>query len=304
MEIKTLKSFLFVATLKSFSAAARKLNTVQPAVSRHISDLEEELGVRLFWRNTREVKITAAGESLISDAQEILARARLAKEQARLAAKGKIGRLRIGYVGPACFSFIPWLVQDYIRQYPKVQVYLSEMSRSQQLSAFKSGQLDVGLSGPMSEAEKKDFLVERIYVDTLVAVLPEDHPLAGAKKLKLQALKDDSFVMLKRSESVGMFDLILSLCQQETFVPAIFSQPENMQTVLTEVASGLGITILPRYVQKMYTKGCVFVPIQNLKPSVPTELHYLAHSSLPTVEAFVELTLDAKHKIQQQMLEE
>lgn len=303
MEIKTLKSFLFVATLKSFSEAARKLNTVQPAISRHISDLEEELGVRLFWRNTREVKITAAGQSLLNDAQEILARAHLAKERARLAAKGKIGRLRIGYVGPACFSFIPWLVKGYIKSYPDVQVHLREMSRRQQLGAFKDGQLDVGFSGPMTGTEKNFFSVQRLYEDTLVAILPETHPLAGKKRLRLQDLKEDAFVMLKRSESTGMFDLILSSCQQEDFVPVIFSQPENMQTVLTEVASGLGVTILPRYVRKMYTKGCMFLPIEGQKPSVPTEMNYLSQSSLPTVEAFVALTLASKEKIQKQMLE-
>lgn len=302
MEIKTLKSFITVASLKNFSAAARKLNTVQPAISRQISDLEEELGVRLFWRNTREVKITAAGQSLLHDAQEILSLELWAKEQARLAAKGKIGRLRIGYVGPACFCFIPLLVQEYSRLYPEVQIQLREMSRRQQLAAFKAGQLDVGFSGPLATTERKDFSVQRLYVDTLIAIIPETHPLANAKSLRLHELKQDPFVMLKRSESVGMFDLIISSCQQENFVPIIFSQPENMQTVLTEVASGLGVSVLPRYVQKMYTKGCVFIPILSQKPSVPTELHYPSYATRPTVDAFVKLTIKAKKYIQRQML--
>ncbi len=302
MEIRTLKSFLAVASLKNFSAAARKLNTVQPAISRQISDLEKELGVRLFWRNTHKVKITAAGQNLLDNAQELLALERWAKEQARLAAQGKIGSLRIGYVGPACFSFIPWLVQDYSKLYPDVRIQLQEMPRRQQLHAFKTGQLDVGFSGPLSRTERKDFSVQRIYVDTLIAILPEAHPLAKEKSLELNELKKDPFVMLKRSESVGMFDLIISSCQREKFVPVISSQPENMQTVLTEVASGLGVSVLPRYVRKMYSKGCVFIPIQDQKPSVPTELHYLSYSPPPTVEAFVERTIKAKQKIQRHML--
>lgn len=303
MEIRTLKTFVTVASLKSFSAAARELNTVQPAVSRQISDLEEELGVRLFWRNTRKVKITAAGESLLRDAQEILSSEVWAKEHARLAAQGKIGRLRIGYVGPACFSFIPWLVQDYSKRYPEVQIHLREMTRHQQIDAFKAGQLDVGFSGPLVKTEKKGFSVERIYVDTLMAVIPEAHPKSTAKRLRLRELRSEPFVMLRRSESVGMFDSIIQACQQEDFAPVISHQPKNIQTVLTEVASGLGVSILPRYVRRMYTKGCVLIPIQGQKPSVPTELHFRSLTSLPTVEAFVELVLKAKKEIQLRMSE-
>jgi len=113
MELKTLRSFVAVATLKNFSAAARELNTVQPAVSRHVSDLEDELGVQLLWRNTREVKVTPAGQSLLVDAKEILAAEIAAKESAKLAASGLTGRLRIGYLPPACFCFIPDLVRSY-----------------------------------------------------------------------------------------------------------------------------------------------------------------------------------------------
>jgi DNA-binding transcriptional LysR family regulator len=302
MEIRTLKSFITVATLKSFSAAARELNTVQPAISKQISDLEEELGVSLFWRNTREVIITAAGESLLREAQEILARERQAKDRARRAAHGEIGHLRIGYLASACFSFMPTLVQRYFQRYPDVHVSLQELTVRQQIDAFSAEQLDVGFSRPMSKTERVGFSVEEIYVDTLTAVLPETHSLAHAKSLRLRELEAGPFVLFARSEAVGLFDQIISACQQEKFAPNISSQPGNMQTVLTEVAAGLGVSIVPGCVRRLYTKGCAFVPIQKQKPSIPTELHYRSAPSSPTVEAFVELTMKAKQEIQRHML--
>ncbi len=291
-----------VASLKSFSAAARELNTVQPAISRHISDLEDELGVRLFWRNTREVKFTAAGQSLLREAQEILSRERQAKEHVQRAARGEIGRLRIGYLGSACFSFMPELVRGYSTHYPDVQISLQEMTVRQQVEAFSAGQLDVGFSRPMSQTERIGFSAEEIYVDTLIAVLPETHVHANAKSLRLRELGTEPFVLFTRNEAVGLFDQIVSACQREKFAPRIYSQPGNMQTVLTEVAAGLGVSVVPGCVRRLYTKGCVFVPIDKQKPSIPTVLHYRSAPPLPIVENFVALAMKAKQAIQRHML--
>lgn len=301
MEIRTLKSFVTVAYLKNFSAAARELNTVQPAISRQISELEEELGVRLFWRNTREVKITAAGESLLQDAKNILATEVAAKKRAQLTAKGKIGRLRIGYLGPACFTFIPKLVQIYTTRYPDVEVKLREMTVRQQLEAFEADQLDIGFSRKLSKHHHKDFSVESIYVDTLIAVIPQAHPLANLKSLRLSQLEAEPFILFSRHEAAGLFDQIIGIFQKENLVPIISSQPENMQVLLTEVAAGLGVSVVPMCIKNMYTQGCVFVPIHGQKPSIATQLHYRSDPLLPTVETFVKITLENKLRIQEKM---
>ena len=303
MELKTLKSFVAVATLKNFSAAARELNTVQPAVSRHVLDLEDELGVQLLWRNTREVKVTPAGQSLLVDAKEILAAEIAAKESAKLAASGVTGRLRIGYLPPACFCFIPDLVRSYSSSYPNVKISLQEMTVRQQVEAFAAEKLDIGFSRPLSKVKSKGFLVEELYVDTLITVLPESHPMASAKSLRLIQLEKEPFILFSRKEAVGLFDQIISACQKEKFAPMISSQPLFMQTVLTQVAAGLGVSIMPGCVKKIYTQGCVFIPIKKQKPSIPTQLHYRSEPILPTVRDFVALTIEAKQDIQRQMLE-
>ncbi|WP_310734274.1 LysR family transcriptional regulator [Shewanella sp. SG44-2] len=114
MDIKTLKSFISVASHQSFSAAARDLNTVQPAISRHIAMLEEELGVLLFTRNSREVLITTAGQQLLNDAKQILALASKAKSQVKRAYDGQIGELNIAHLSSACLTFMADLVRSNI----------------------------------------------------------------------------------------------------------------------------------------------------------------------------------------------
>lgn len=301
MEIKTLKSFVAVATCKNFSAAARELNTVQPAISRHITDLEDELGVRLFWRNTREVKITPAGESLLHDAKDILANEVAARQKAQRAALGKTGRLRIGYLGPACFTFIPNLVQTYASRYPEVEIELREMTVRQQLEAFDAGLLDVGFSRKLPKSYEKGFSVEDIYVDTLTTVIPSTHSLANLKSIRLGQLESDPFILYSRHEAAGLFDQIIHVFQKEKIVPTITSQPENMQVLLTEVAAGLGVSVVPACIEKLYTKGCVFIPLHGQKASIATQLHYPSDSSLPIVEEFVKITLENRLKIKKAM---
>lgn len=299
MEIKLLKSFVAVAEMQSFSAAARKLNTVQPAISRQISDLEEQVGVSLFWRNTREVKITAAGESLLVDAYDILERIDKAAEQARRAGRGETGRLRVGYLGSACLSFLPMLVQEYQKQYPSVQVSLSEMTVQEQIEAFGNGQIDIGFSRPLANGVETKIAKADVYLDSLTALLSNMHPLAGSKQIRFDQLKDESFILFSRNEARGLYDKIIHACHNHGFVPDVKSQPKAMQTVLTEVASGLGVSIVPGCVQRLYGKGCAFVPIQGVNSSIPLELHYVSTEQSATVEAFVKLVVELKQRIQE-----
>ncbi len=294
MELKLLKSFIAVATLKNFSAAARELNTVQPAISRHISELEEELGVSLLWRNTREVKITAAGQSLLKDAKIILEHEINAKEQTKRAAAGEIGTLRIGYIGSASFTFLPELVRKYSKLYPKVKVSLYEMSVQEQIEAFEGDVIDIGISRSLPKNLNLQICAEELYMDKLLAVVHENHRVSNAKEVDLEDLRADNFILFNRFEAPCIYDKILFECSKNNFIPNITSQPKTMQTVITEVASELGITIVPGCIKRLYIKGCKFIPIKNHLSTISTELHYKTDPMLPTVDTFVQMTLRSK----------
>ncbi|MGB5446567.1 MAG: LysR substrate-binding domain-containing protein [Psychromonas sp.] len=301
MELKTLKSFVAVATLKSFSAAAKELYTVQPAISRHISTLEEELGVKLFFRNSREVSITTAGERLLNEAVELLQRVELAKEQVVKTYQGEIGSLTIAYMGGATLSFIPGLVRHYSSLYPNVDINLIEMTASEQIEAFQQNKIDLGFSRPMPKLITNEYQATEIYIDTLTAILPDHHPLADETTIELSELQDETFVLFARSEAVGIFDAIISLCQQAKFSPFIKNQPKQMQTLLTQVAAGIGVSIAPSSIRKLTCAGCRFVAIRGVSADIPLLLHHQKNRLSPSAEAFTKIVIETIPAIQESM---
>lgn len=301
MELKPLKSFVAVATLKSFSAAARELNTVQPAISRHIAALEEELQTRLFIRNTRDVSITAAGLQLLQDANKLLKQVEKTKRQAQKAAQGELGSLRIGYLPSACLTFIPDLVQQFHTQYPDVDISLFEMTASEQIIAFERDEIDVGISRPLPKERQRQFRSQHLYTDYLSVVVPVDHQLAGRDRVTFDDIKREDIILFQREEAVGLFDSIINLCQQNQFSPQISAQPKHMQTMLTMVAAGLGVAIVPTCIAKLYTQGCRFIRIQDDESNVLTQIHTDAVKLTPTASAFTDIAMEAAQQIQKDM---
>lgn len=297
MDIRTLKTFVAVAQLKGFSAAARFLNTVQPAVSRQISDLEAELGTALFRRSTREVRITAAGEVLLREAEEILAHVDHARHLVQRAGKGEVGRLRIGFISSAAQSFLPGLIRNFTAAYPDVLVSLSEETASEQYDALLAGQLDVALSRPLPSAAPKYLESLEIYSDRLLAYLPLGHPLAKKPVLSLTDFAGSQMVLFKRSGAPDLYDQIIHACQEAGVSPRIASQPNNMQAVLTEVAAGLGASIAPGCIRQIAMTGYLWRPLLEDCGGIPFQLHYRTDEPEPATTAFVKMVQDQRPEI-------
>lgn len=301
MDIKTLKSFITVAKHKSFSEAARELHTVQPAISRHISALETELEVSLFKRNSRDVAITPAGEQLLKDATAILALTAHAKTQVKRAHDGQVGTLNIAYLSSACLTFMATLVRSYKSQFPQVHVTLFEMTATEQIEALKTEQVDIAFSRALPSPIADEFTSHGIYTDTLVAIVSQSHQLAGQTTVNLAQLKDEPFIIFNRDEALGLFDETILLCKQAGFSPNIISQPRHMQTLVTEVAAGLGVAIAPFCVSKLYCEGCQFIVLDNVSTQIPLQIQYKPSNDRATVDAFVNIALHAKAEIQRSM---
>lgn len=302
MDIKILKSFIAVAKHQSFSEAAKELHTVQPAVSRHVSTLEEQLGVSLFTRNSRDVTITQAGEQLLKDAKAILALTEQAKNKVKLAYNGQLGSLSIAYLSSACLSFMAKLIRTYRAQFPDVHVKLFEMTVTEQIEALKNNQVDIGFSRPLPSAIADEFISQNMYIDRLVAIVNKHHHYAEEQAIDLVKLKNEHFILFNRDEALGLFDEIIIRCKQSGFSPDIISQPRHMQTLVTEVAAGLGVAIAPYCVQKLYSEGCHFIDIKNLNTQIPLQLQYKKTNASATTKAFVAIALNAQKDIESSML--
>ena len=297
VELKKLRYFVTVATLKNFTAAAKALNTVQPAISRQIADLEAELGVKLLIRNTRVVTLTEAGSYLLKNAQRMFELELEMVTNVRKIEKGEIGHIRIGYLASACFSFIGKLVRLFSTQFPNVRVQLVEMTSQEQINAFDKHEIDVGFSRPIPSNMNTRLDCLNIYNDRLVVVVPELHALSTYEHIAISDLKDENIILLNRMSAVGLFNKISGIFHQEKINPNIISQPSNMQTLLTEVSAELGIAIAPSCVANLYTKGCLLVPLMGAEIKVPLEIQYMTNKTSIIVEEFVKMTIQNKKLI-------
>ncbi|MBQ4857336.1 LysR family transcriptional regulator [Pseudoalteromonas sp. MMG007] len=301
MDIKTLNSFISVAKHKSFSGAARELHTVQPAISRHVSGLEAELGVNLFLRNSRDVTITEAGEQLLKDAKAIIELTHQAKTKVKRAQNGQIGSLTVAHLSSACLSFMATLVRRYKEKYPHVHVTLIEMTATEQIEALKNERIDIAFSRALPSSIADEFLSHCIYVDSLVAIVNQNHHLATRKNIDLSILKNEQFIIFNREEALGLFDETILLCKKAEFSPNIISQPRHMQTLVTEVAAGLGVAIAPYCVRKLYSDGCHFIKLNNVTTQIPVEIQFKKTVTNAAVNAFVDISLNAREQIQKSM---
>ncbi|MEZ8968722.1 LysR substrate-binding domain-containing protein [Vibrio breoganii] len=301
MEFKNLKSFVAVATHLSFSRAAKELNTVQPAISRHITALEDELDTKLFFRTSREVSLTVAGERLFQDAGFLLSQVEQTKQAVVRASKGQVGRLSIGYLGGATLFFLPRLVRSYIQSHADIDVNLIELTASGQIEALLDKRIDISFSRPLPEQFAERFISKEVYKDKLVLVVSRDHPLAQQPSIKLNQLREEPFILFARESAVGLYDSVIKECQLSGFSPRIVNSPRQMQTVLTHVASGLGVSIVPSSVRDLRSNECVFLPIEHLQSSLQLVMSYRQHNTSPMIEDFVELVEQDLDTIKQHM---
>jgi len=289
MELRYLRYFVTVAERQNFTHAAKELNVAQPAVSQQIKTLEDELGVPLLLRTKRSVKLTAGGHAFLREAKEILAHAEQSKQVARRAARGEIGSLSIGCFGSSVSSFLPKLIRTYRERFPAVRIHLFEMTPEQQLQAFDREKIDVGFTRSLPASHKGAFEVECIYRDRLMIVLPEGHPFAKNKSVRLDKCADLEFVMFRRIEAPKQVDQTIQLCRTAGFTPNVVSEPPMMQTVLLSVAAGVGVSLVPGCVQSLGQKGVVFRTITPGSQAIHLIMVRKRGDGSPTVAAWTEL---------------
>ena len=305
MELRHLRYFTAVAEHLSFSEASRRIHIAQPAISRTILDLEEELGVDLLIRDRRTVRLTAAGEIFRREALETLRRNEAAVRLTKRASVGEIGQLRIGFFGSAVAAFLPALVQEYQRCFPDVKLTLLELTNTQQLDAFDQGQLDIGFSRPLPAERSREFHEELVYTDYLYLALPSGHPLTrnltGDRTIHIKRLSAERFVFLQRQGAPELYDEKLAFCRRAgNFSPQVVNEPDRTSTVLLLVESGIGVSIVAGCVRHLVRARGLVVFCRLQPASAPVELRLSwrrGKPSSPTVEAFRELVQSQREVI-------
>jgi DNA-binding transcriptional LysR family regulator len=285
IELRQLRYFVAVAEHGGFRRAAERMHVSQPPLSQQVAQLEQRLGAALLVRSHRGVALTAAGETFLRDARMLLAELDRAVEAARRAGAGTTGLVRLGFVGSAAYPIVPDVVRAFRAAHPEVEVRLRELSTSEQLEALTGGALDVGfVRTPLDERTVE---VEPIATEPIVAALPEGHPLAGRRLVRVLELAAEPFVMFPREQAPEFFDHLVNLVAATGTAPRIVQEAREMQTIVSLVAAGLGVTLVPASVQALGLRGAVYRPLHGSPQTELAVIRPRGHVE-PAVAAFLE----------------
>ena len=276
MELRQLRSFVVVAEEMNVGRAATRLHLTQPSLSRQIAALEHDLGVELFARVRRRFVLTAAGATFLVEAKDLLRRSDEAVRAAQRTQRGELGTLRLRFVQSATHEALPRLLGAFRHAYPEVVLDLETMTTLNQTEALRDGRIDVGLLRPNAPApvggggksgkrasasvggggdgspggetvvvQLAPGLASRaVSADPVVAVLPARHRLARRKRIRLAELAEEEFVFYSRPSGPAVYDTIVGFCRAAGFIPRIEQEAADVQTIVSLVAAGLGVSLL------------------------------------------------------------
>lgn len=291
IEIRHLRYFIAVAEELNFSRAAERLNIAQPPLSQQIQALEAELRLQLFERNKRPLRLTAAGKVFLEQARLVLVTLEQAVISARQASLGETGRLVVAVNSSIANSVLPNILRDFRDRYPRVQLVLREIMSSQQAQQLRDRQIDLGFDCLLNNNDTGlSFLP--ILQESIVIALPENHPLASQTEIPLKALVDEPFV-LPSPDVVLSYGQIIELYQQEVGLPPkVVQEATWMITVLSLVAGGVGVALLPANAQNLQRTGVVYRPIQGKSLTRPIAAVWRSDDSSVILQNFLQVTKD------------
>lgn len=261
LELRHLHYFLAVAEEQHFGRAAARLGIAQPPLSQQMQRLEATLGVVLFDRSQRRVRLTAAGRALASRAPWVMEASAALREHVTQAALGRSGMLRLGVGASAALGIVPEMIARFRAEHPSVVVQLDDVTSRAHEQRVRDRLIDVALlreAAPLDGVRAKVVREERLFV-----VLPRMHRLARRRSLKLLELRGEAFVLFPRETSPSFYDELQAACARAGFIPRIVEQATEWPTVAGMVAAGIGITVAPDTVAVMPREGAVYVRLHG-----------------------------------------
>lgn len=268
VDLRHIRCFVAVAEELHFRRAAEKLGIAQPALSRTIRNLENDLRVDLFDRSNRSVRITKAGKSFLDGSRRVTNSLEAAVDNARRVHQGKIGSLRVGYTDIAIAGVVPGLVREFQARQPDIAMKLKRDVTVSQLKKLEEGELDVGfVTGPFSRSGYEQLLVQS---EPFVCVTCDSHPLASRKCIRLDELAHEDFVHGSLADWEVFYSYLIPLCRRSGFVPRIVQEGATTAAILGLVACGLGVTILTESVRASVGSGLSVVPFEDVSEQLQT----------------------------------
>ena len=287
MNYNKLRYFYEVSQTLNLTRAARNLYISQPALSRHMADLEADLGVPLLVRTNRNLRLTPGGEALAEECRRIFSGEEELYRRVRAAARSQPQELSLAFMGIGPAYRIPELAARLHRSWPHVRVRTQRLNWDLVYDAVESGRVDAGLK--LSSCESYPEHIGRCVLreDHVAAVLPVGHPCAGQGAIPLERLRDEPFLFLDREESAIPNQHALRICREAGFTPNIVASYPNVETVVMMVQAGAGVALLSPFAPLEGLSGVVCVPL-TASPAVSLDLVWRKDNDNPALPLLVE----------------
>lgn len=270
MEFHQLRYFVAAGEEGSMSRAAQRENVSQPALSRQIRLLEEELSLALFDRIRQRIYLTEAGRFFLVKARQLLCDTELSMQQTREKFGGARRTVRLGFLSPFLDDLIAPVVREFQQRHSGSKVSLFDLPPSGQVARLKRRELDLCILANVEESERRQFDVTVLSRHRFVAVLPEDHRLAGRKKIRLNELEGDEWISLSDALFPGRRAFLNETCLRAGFSPVVVKEAESLPLMLAEIGMREGVGIMPGHARKLPHSGCVILPFDS--PTIRSEL--------------------------------
>jgi DNA-binding transcriptional LysR family regulator len=256
--IRSLNRFIAVAEELHFGRAAKRLHIVESALSREIQALERDLQFQLLDRTSRRIHLTLAGAVFLDHARVVVASLDAAVAAARRAAEGRTGLIRIGFVGSTTFEFLPAVLRFFRREWPEVELMLSEMTTAELLQQVQQERIHVGFVRWAGPAEREELLVETVAREPLAIAIPVNHPLVKRARIHPKALAGESFIVYPQLSMSTWEVLLRNICKNAGFEPNVVQRTVQIHTAISLVSAGIGIALVPFTASNSPQKGVAY----------------------------------------------
>lgn len=287
MDIRQLKYFASVAKNLNFTKAAKENFIAQTAMSQHILALEKKLGVELFIRNNRSVKLTPAGEVLFKEVGIILDSLEVLFAKTRQAAQGHAGNLTIGYWGPQDKVLLTGLVKVFAQRFPTIHLDFHQSDLKAVVNGLETGLFDCIFTSPFLVEHNPEITYMKIDSSPLGVLTNREHVFAKKKIVLSCELKDEKFIIIDVADFPGVLENLVDKCRKMGFTPHIVHRPPTFEILFVLVEAGMGITLISLNVQNELPANLVFHSIKQAE-NIDVCVAWLKHNPNPALPMFLE----------------
>lgn len=274
----------------NISRASDRLNVSQPAVSRQIKDLEEELGVQLFVREPIGLSLTEAGTAALLHAQNILRQSHsMMDDMKTLASRQKSHALKVGFLPTVLAGPLTNAMRTFKEAYSDYCVQIFEMSPTKQEAALRNGEIDLALIGEPSDEIRRSFNVATIHHTELAMLVPDSHALAKRKSVALAEFANDTFVTLHEEQFPGRVEMMAELLAAAAISPKVVMKANGLSELLGLVGSGTGVAVAPADLINLFHSGVTFLKLNKPRRTLRFSAVWQKSNSLSGIAVLVDL---------------